>query len=191
MLNLAKEAKKKPNWIKIRNEYETSNISQRKLAVKYNVPYNTLRHHSEREQWNKRKEEVQRKISAISAQKSELHAIDVATALNDSHNYVWELLKKQIKDTLETKPRCQNPITAEVQEYDYDPKDLDALSKALDKIQKGQRLAKNILSKFEADKLAIERDKLEWERKQKLEEETKDKEIKIIIEDASLEDWSG
>lgn len=40
----------KPNWIKIRNEYETSKISYRDLAQKYKVSFNTLQDIAKREE---------------------------------------------------------------------------------------------------------------------------------------------
>lgn len=58
------------DWEKIRNEYIMTNISTRKLAEKYGVPYGTLRGHAEGESWKKQRIAAQRKTSAKSAQKS-------------------------------------------------------------------------------------------------------------------------
>ncbi|TPR12622.1 terminase small subunit [Apilactobacillus timberlakei] len=40
-------------WDKIKNEYQNTDISMRKLATKYNVNYSTLRVKKNKEQWNK------------------------------------------------------------------------------------------------------------------------------------------
>ena len=39
------------NWIKIKNEYLNTNISQRKLADKYKISFNTLKDRANREKW--------------------------------------------------------------------------------------------------------------------------------------------
>lgn len=40
-------------WDKVKNEYENTDISMRKLATKYDVNYSTLRVKKNKEQWNK------------------------------------------------------------------------------------------------------------------------------------------
>lgn len=65
------EMKKDVDWRKIRNEYITTDISQRKLAKKYDVPYNTLQCRARREEWTKQKNEAQCRIESKSRQKIE------------------------------------------------------------------------------------------------------------------------
>lgn len=64
------------DWAKIRTEYETTNISQRKLAQKYNINYGTLRYRTEKEGWHAKKRKVQRKISEKLTQKTIKKIID-------------------------------------------------------------------------------------------------------------------
>jgi hypothetical protein len=59
-----------PNWNKIKNEYISSSISQRKLAEKYKVSYNTLKDRAKRENWTKSKDETHRKITSKTQQKT-------------------------------------------------------------------------------------------------------------------------
>lgn len=61
----------KPDWVKIRNEYVSGNISYRKLAEKYNISFATLRSCAERENWTEQRKIQQHKISTKSAQKIE------------------------------------------------------------------------------------------------------------------------
>ena len=58
------------DWIKIRNEYISSQISQRKLAEKYNISYSTLKDRSRREKWADSKKIVHCKIAAKTEQKT-------------------------------------------------------------------------------------------------------------------------
>ena len=60
----------KPNWIEIKNEYITSNISQRKLAEKHDIPYITLRQRAEKEKWYAEKKKNMDKVIAMTAQKT-------------------------------------------------------------------------------------------------------------------------
>lgn len=66
----AARKKKKPNWLKIRAVYETSNISQRDLAKKYDVSPDTLEARARREQWKKGKDEVTGKVTEKIRQKA-------------------------------------------------------------------------------------------------------------------------
>ena len=51
----------KPDWAKIRAEYITGGISQRKLAAKYNVSETTLMKKAAAENWSKLKKETDNK----------------------------------------------------------------------------------------------------------------------------------
>lgn len=60
----------KINWIKIKNEYISTNISYRKLAEKYSVSFSTLRAKAKAENWVEKKEKQQHKIGTKVAQKT-------------------------------------------------------------------------------------------------------------------------
>lgn len=58
------------DWIKIKNEYITTNISQRKLAEKYKVSASTLMQKANRENWAKENKQTVSKIEARMKQKA-------------------------------------------------------------------------------------------------------------------------
>lgn len=58
------------DWIKIKNEYINTNISQRKLAEKYEVSYNTLKDRANKEHWADVKKEQHIKITSDTQQKT-------------------------------------------------------------------------------------------------------------------------
>lgn len=188
------DKKIKPNWIKIRTEYETSNTSYRKLAEKYCVSFNTLQDRAKREQWTNNKEHIHDKITTKTRQKVVEKISDIESDINASHYETWELLHKLIKTSVQKEAiSVINPNTGEPVEIDRDTKDLDNIAKALDKLQKGQRLAKGMLSKYEAQKLKNDKQKAELELKKFDKEEQqaqKDKDIKIVLEGSLLE-WGG
>lgn len=45
------------DWLKIRNEYITTEISQRDISKKYNISWNTLSKRANREEWAKKRKE--------------------------------------------------------------------------------------------------------------------------------------
>lgn len=61
---------KRIEWPTIRAEYLAGGISQRKLAAKYGLSYNTLRRRAESENWVTGREEQERKTAARAAQKT-------------------------------------------------------------------------------------------------------------------------
>ena len=58
------------DWIKIKNEYITTSISYRKLAVKHNVSFATLRARAEKENWVELRKTQKHKTSTKLAQKT-------------------------------------------------------------------------------------------------------------------------
>lgn len=59
------------NWIKIKNEYLNTNISQRKLADKYKISFNTLKDRANREKWADLRKEQHNKIALKTQQITE------------------------------------------------------------------------------------------------------------------------
>lgn len=59
------------DWIKIKNEYINTNISQRNLAKKYAVSVNTLTKRANREKWHSFRREARRRIETKVQQETE------------------------------------------------------------------------------------------------------------------------
>lgn len=58
------------DWIKIKNEYINTNISQRKLAEKHGISFNTLKVRANKEKWADVKKEQHNKIAIKTQQKT-------------------------------------------------------------------------------------------------------------------------
>ena len=58
------------DWNKIRNEYISTNISQRKIAAKYKVSYSTIQQRARKEQWKRARDEQHDEIEAKIRQKT-------------------------------------------------------------------------------------------------------------------------
>jgi uncharacterized protein YPO0396 len=168
---------KKTILIDIRTEYETTNISQPELSEKYNISYSTIKARAKKEVWKKSRKETQHKIAKKIRQK----AIEKVVDLNTKHFDLWDLLFDRIKENIRKEMlSIMNPLTGDSVEVDREAKDLAEIAKAIEKLQKGQRLAKNILTEYEQRKLDIDAEKLELE-KQKLKIDSEEKPIEIVI----------
>lgn len=71
------------DWKKVKTEYITTTISYRKLAEKYDVPFNTLQCRAKKEKWVELRQRHQDKIVAKSVEKAEESAIDYKSAIYD------------------------------------------------------------------------------------------------------------
>ena len=60
----------KTDWIKIKNEYINTGISQRKLAEKYGISYNTLKDRANKEKWAEQREQQHIRITSRTHQKT-------------------------------------------------------------------------------------------------------------------------
>lgn len=69
------------DWIKIKTEYITTTISYRKLAEKYDVPFNTLQCRARKEKWVDLRKNHQDNIVTESVKKVESKAIDYKSTL--------------------------------------------------------------------------------------------------------------
>lgn len=113
------------NWLKIKNEYITTDIGQRPLAKKHGVPFNTLRDRANREKWHDAKTEYRNNVGTKTEQKLEQRAEQEADR-NVLHLETWDALLKKIQDLI------RRGVSSD---------DITKLATALDKLQKGQRLA--------------------------------------------------
>lgn len=94
--------KKKPNWIKIRTEFETTDVKLTELAIKHDVPYPTIRDRSRREEWKRNKDENRKEIVKKTSKKviekiADKNAYDIAIEL-EAANLINQLVLDALKD---------------------------------------------------------------------------------------------
>lgn len=75
--------KTKPDWNRIRTEYQTGTASLRDLSKKYGVPWSTLRARAYREKWGEGRKNAQTKIEQKVVKEAEKKAADNATLAAD------------------------------------------------------------------------------------------------------------
>lgn len=134
------------NWEKIRHEYITTDISQRKLAEKYNVRRGTLLGIANRDGWAKDREEYRTKVRTRTEQKSLDCAVDTQADINTMASKIRLELMNRIYEMLINMPKVngtrsfqQKTVsdkksgTQQLQSVEYSLRDLVASYKDLQK----------------------------------------------------------
>ena len=88
---------KRIDWAKIRAEYIAGGISQRKLAAKYHVSFNTLSKKANAEKWAQQREETYNKSAAKAQQKKANETASNAVKLEQAKGLLIDKLKKAIE----------------------------------------------------------------------------------------------
>ena len=83
------------DWQKIRTEYITTNISQRDIGKKHNVPYTTLKIRAKKEEWFKKRKEYQLKLDAKSTQETQKIKVEAAKNMTET---MIDIVKEMIED---------------------------------------------------------------------------------------------
>ena len=91
----------KPDWNAIRAEYIGGGVTQRELAAKYDIPWQTLRDKANREGWAKDRETARNRIGTESVQRTVEAAADNATLAAD----IKRRLLQRIADTEDAFPK--------------------------------------------------------------------------------------
>lgn len=86
------------DWKKIKTEYITTNTSYRKLAKKYDIPFNTIQCRAKKEKWVELRNQYQDNIVSKSIKKAEESSIDYKSDLYDLAYKVATQLKDMINE---------------------------------------------------------------------------------------------
>lgn len=84
------------DWIKIKAEYVTGNISFRNLAKKYKCSYSTLQKRATREDWVSDKEKHTSEVVAKSVAKIESQQVARASRIIDIANKILDKMEKSV-----------------------------------------------------------------------------------------------
>lgn len=184
---------KKPNWIKIQTEYESSNISYKKLAEKYNISENTIEARARREKWNKGKTKITEKITEKIREKT----VKKISDRNTKHLQLWDKLLSKIEKVIDEELNKGLSLNGELKELSLlDVDKIEQVSKVLEKIQAGHRKAENIIDEKDLRKLKIDEEKLEIEKeklamsKQDVDIEQEDDGFIEALNDTAQEVWA-
>lgn len=71
------------DWDKLKREYVTTDISQRKLAKKYDIPYSNLSRMATKDKWSDARTQFKSRVNAKSLAKAEAKATDYKSMLYD------------------------------------------------------------------------------------------------------------
>lgn len=185
------------DWVSIRNEYETTSISIKKLALKHKINYHTIKDKSFKQKWGESKRRIQKELKNKTTKKTIENISDKQSKAMENHYKISEYLLYKIGNTFKNEKefntfveKCKSGFEEELKEFVFDSindKKVLNLVNAFEKIQKSQRqtlgiadykdeINKTIKEKELDHKFWLEREKLklqkaEFEYKKWLEKE--------------------
>ena len=119
------------DWNAIKAEYIAGGISQRKLAEKYGISFNTLKDRANAGKWNQQREQAHNKITTKTQQKIVDSAADNATQLQRAYGLILKRVNRLLENMPEDGTKIRKTNKGEMVEYD-----LATLLLALEKLQK-------------------------------------------------------
>lgn len=118
------------DWIKIKNEYINTNISQRKLSEKYQIPYQTIRDRAIKEKWFDKQKIQRSKIEAKLAQKTAEKIVTARVTYIDKILSLSQKATEYISDAMkQLKDENGNIDTYKLRQLVQSLKDLKELAK--------------------------------------------------------------
>ena len=159
------------DWIAIRNEYASTDISTRELAGKYGISYNTMKDRASREKWAEMRDDQHRKITAKTQQETAkvvakdeagrgARLLRIADRLMDKTEQALDELDQQavkhvekVKTSISEKDDDGKPIRREVEREIVD---LDTIKSIVDRrglqqVANSAKAIKDILTATEAE----------------------------------------
>lgn len=138
------------NWLKIKEEYITSSISQRDLADKHNISFNTLKDRATAEKWFDLRN---RSIEKATTKAQQKHANKLLSVYEKSLDLLEELLDSRpkgsgTKHVKKVRAKDENGKWATVED-EWKTSDIVSLLNAVNNIQ------------LNKDKLELEREKID------------------------------
>lgn len=162
-------------WAKIAQEYITGNVSYRDLAAKYNVSPSDITRHSKQEEWIKKRKAHRNKVRTKAEQK-------IAKKQSEELVRIAEIAAKttgQIMQILDMEMHDPTLLFATGQHN----REIESKVNALTKLYELQARHLGMMNPRDAEKLKLEREKFEWEKKRAEADANADKAVEIVLAD--------
>ena len=198
--NQKKTGRQNYDWAKIQHEYVTDpSMTLRKIAAKHGINYKTVALRSKAEGWFATRKKCQSeviskgiskttdKLAAELSQTSDFLALmqgHMSRMLSDSEQFQRQIYVDPINGELKEKV-CDKSDTRAMKDAMQTLKLIEEMTRSLYNLQKAETIQKH---QIEAERLALDREKFEWE-KQKSEYSRPDTTNAIRI-DGFEEGWS-
>lgn len=161
------------DWKKIKTEYITTDISQRKLAKKYGVSESALAKKSIKEEWFKQRKQNYSKTTAKAIEKASNNEAKEISAELRVANKLIQAIEKALDDEM---------VLANTQSLNY-------LANALSKASSTKRVITGEYNEKERDAYNLNLRKVEADEKRANNESNEDKTITLVLPDEAKE-WT-
>lgn len=134
------------DWIKIKNEYISTNISYRKLAEKYNISKNQIANRATAEKWQELRKKQQDKIGTKLGQKTADKIVEEESDRISRMNKVADNLLKKIEEATEqlNNHLVKNKRKTKVIEYNNDERPDKPTKEIIDEFEEAEFIAGDI-----------------------------------------------
>lgn len=185
--------KSEVNWNKIKTEYITTAISQRKLAEKYGVPFPTLRDRCVNEKWYEKKKAHRDKVVTNAASRIAEKQTELLVNEFEAASGFVKLINNSLDDEKNFAEVLLDFNSGVIPTGRIDTKAILNAANALKRLIDIKRVCTDHQTINERQKHEIELEKLALERKKAEKDSNDDKEIKIVIEGNSSEikEWGN
>lgn len=174
--NQKKTGRQNYDWAKIQHEYVTDpQMTLRKIAEKYGINYKTVAKKSKADNWFATRKRCQSRVVLKSISKTEDR---LAKELSDEADFLTMLkghMDKMLSDSEQFQRQTYvDPITGELKEKVCDKADTRAMKDAMQTLDLMEKMTRSIYNlqkaeaiqkhQLDAERLALEREKFEWEK---------------------------
>lgn len=114
------------------------------ISTKLDVPVGTLKGWSTKEKWTEQRNQFQTKLNQKTEEKTIEKVSERLSDRNARHIELWDLFLDKVELAIKAKFIKETTRDGEVEYIDFKPSDLANISNALEKAQKGHRLAEGL-----------------------------------------------
>jgi len=149
----------KPDWINIKKDYLTSQLSYKDISEKYGINIATVSERAKREEWPRLKKETHAEIMAETIRKVKKNQVN----RNSRHILIVDKILDAIEQAIEAGEltKALSTFGTVIDLPMINENKLESLMRTLERAQKSHRLAEGMDKKIEEKKLEIELRKLE------------------------------
>lgn len=188
----------KADWVAIKTEYITTNISYRKMVEKYDVSFAVLKDRAKKENWVEARKKHRHSVITKATRKVETKQVNVLAKELMLADKITAVLNKALSDSVQFNRHLvqrkesvgfdKNEWVEEMQFTKIDMKALKEAAETLKIVEDMKRRMNNMLTEPERQKLEIEREKLAMEKAKVVGLDDEDDNTGVIVIAEILED---
>lgn len=156
---------KHPNWDELKTEYETSDISYRDMAKKYNIPLNTLNDAARKAKWVEARKQYRQLVCAKTRELASDEKASKLAGIAFAADKMSDVIQKVMQDSDQFFRKVDMTTGQEVVGKKVDSKAMRELTAAMKDLTAVIRNVWNIPTEAESVSMQLARERLEIEKR--------------------------